>query len=168
MTNRGEVTTDANRLCRITMQVTSAELVRVRLQVCAYWRESWFRSSLSYLNMSFTQHTVLYTDVTFPDDLVACVHKSRTHMSRSHAQPWQRGISHLLGVKVAGVTQCKQNGHVAYAVSGEISSWRCLNKCERLGGHCSNLLISCTVSMVDLKGGIILIASQILKLKAWP
>ena len=85
-----------------------AGLARARLQVCAFWRESWFRSSLSYPNVSFTQRTVLCTDVTLHDDLVACAHKSRTRMSRSHAQPWQRGISHLLGVKTTGVTQCKQ------------------------------------------------------------
>ena len=89
-----------------------AGLARAWLQVCALWRESWFRCSLSYLNVSFTQHTVLCTDVTFHDDLVACAQKSRTCMSRSHAQPWQRGIVHLLGVKTTGVTQCKQNGHV--------------------------------------------------------
>ena len=29
---------------------------------------------------------------------------------------WQRGISHLLGIKTAGVTQCKQNGHVTHAL----------------------------------------------------
>ena len=53
--------------------------------------------------------------VTFPDDLVACVHKSRMRTSRSHAQPWQHGISHLRGVKTTGVTQCKQNGLVPHA-----------------------------------------------------
>ena len=79
-----------------------AGLACTRLQVCAYWRESWFRSSLSYPNVSFTQRTVLCTDVMLHDDLVACAHKSRTRMSRSHAQPWQRGISHLLGVKTTG------------------------------------------------------------------
>ena len=96
------------------MQVTSAVLARTRLQVCALWRESWLRSSLSYPNMSFTQRTVLCTEVTFHDDLVACAHKSRTHMSRSHAQTWQRGISHLLGVKTTGVKQCEQNCHVPH------------------------------------------------------
>ena len=90
-------------------------LVHAQLQVCALWRKSWFRSSLSYPNVSFTQRTVLCTDVTFHDDLVACAHKSHTCTSRSHAQPWQRGISHPLGVKTTGVTQCKQNGHVPHA-----------------------------------------------------
>ena len=51
--------------------------------------------SLSYPNVSFTQRTVLCTEVTFHNDLVACAHKSRTRTSRSHAQPWQRGISHV-------------------------------------------------------------------------
>ena len=62
-------------------------------------------SSLSYPNVSFTQRTVLCTEVTFHNDLVACAHKSRPRTSRSHAQPWQRGMSHLLGVKTTGVTQ---------------------------------------------------------------
>ena len=66
--------------------------------------------------MSFTHRTVLRTEVTFHDDLVACAHKSRTWTSRSHAQQWQRGISHLRGVKTTGVTQCKQNGHVPHAI----------------------------------------------------
>ena len=52
-------------------------------------------SSLSYPNVNFTQHTVLCTEVTFHDDLVACAHKSRLRTSRSHAQPWQRGILQL-------------------------------------------------------------------------
>ena len=116
-------------LRRMMMQMTLAGLARVRLQVCALWKECWFRSSLSYPNVSFTQRTVLCTDVTFPDDLVACVHKScthtsrshaqpwqRTHTSRSHAQPWQSEISHLLGVKTEGVTQCKQNRHVPHEI----------------------------------------------------
>ena len=90
------------------MWVASAGLPRARLQVCALWRESWFISSLSYPNVNFTQHTVLCTEMTFHEDLVACAHKSRTRTSRSHAQPWQRGISHLSGVKTTGVTQCKQ------------------------------------------------------------
>ena len=47
-------------------------LALARLQVCALWRESWFRSSLSYPKVSFTQRTVLCTDVTFHDNLVAC------------------------------------------------------------------------------------------------
>ena len=85
-------------------------LARAWLQACALWRES----SLSYPNVSFTQRIVLCTDVTFPDDLVACVHKSRMHTSRSHAQPRECGLSHPLGIKTAGVRQCKQNGHVPH------------------------------------------------------
>ena len=93
----------------MTMQVTSAGLTCARLQVFALWRESWFISSLSYPNVNFTQHTVLCTEVTFHDDLVAVrTSHARTRMSRSHAQPWQRGISQLLGVKTTGITQCKQ------------------------------------------------------------
>ena len=69
MTNRGQVTTEANGLRRMTMQVTSAGLARAWLQVCALWRESWLISSLSYPNVSFTQRTVLCTEVTFNDDL---------------------------------------------------------------------------------------------------
>ena len=103
---------EANRLRRMTMQVTSTGLARARLQVCALRRESWlYIFSVLHLNMSFTQWTVLCTEVTFHDDLVAYAHKSRKRTSRSHAQPWQRGISHLLGVKT---TQCKQNGHVPH------------------------------------------------------
>ena len=117
VTSHGQVTTEANQLRRMTMQVTSAGVARAQLQVCALWRESWFISSLSYPNVSFTQCTVLCTEVTFHNDLVACAHKSRTRMSRSHAQPWQRGISHLLGVKTTGVIQCKQNGRVPHANS---------------------------------------------------
>ena len=30
-------------------------------------------------------------------------------------QPWQRGISHLCGVKTTGVTQCKQNRQAPHA-----------------------------------------------------
>ena len=78
-------------------------------------------SSLSYLNVSFTQRTVLCTEVTFHDDLVACVHKSRTRTSRSHAQPWQRGNSHLLGVETTGVTQCKQNRRVPHALAAQLN-----------------------------------------------
>ena len=134
VTNRGQVTTEANRLHRMTMQVTSAELTRARLQVCALWKESWFRSSLSYLNVSFTQRTILCTEVTFHDDLVACAHKSRMRTSRSHAQPWQRGISHLLDVKTTGITQCKQSCHVphAYINRSDISHYvymQSLNTC---------------------------------------
>ena len=40
------------------------------------------------------------------------MHKSHNRTSRSHVQPWQRGSSHLSGVKT---TQCKQNGHVPHA-----------------------------------------------------
>ena len=65
--------------------------------------------------MKFTQRTVLRTEVMFHDDMVAYAHKSRTRTSRSHAQLWQRGISHLRGVKTTGVTQCKQNEHVPHA-----------------------------------------------------
>ena len=115
MTNRRQITTKANRLCRMTTLVTSAGLAHARLQECALWRESWFISSLSYPNVSFTQRSDLCTEVTFHDDLVACAHKSHMRTSRSHAQPWQRRISHLLGVKTTGVTQCKQNGHVEFA-----------------------------------------------------
>ena len=115
VTNRGHVTTEANRLRRMTMQVTSAGLARARLQVCAFWRESWFISSLSYPNVSFTQRTVLCTEVAFYDNLVAFAHKSRTRTSRPHAQLWHHGISHLLGVKTTRVTQCNQNGHVPHA-----------------------------------------------------
>ena len=79
VTNRGQVTTEANRLRRMTMQVTSAGLACARLHVCALWRESWVISSLSYPNVSFTQCTVLCTEVTFHNNLVACVHKSCTH-----------------------------------------------------------------------------------------
>ena len=71
------------------------------------------------LNVSFTQRTVLCMEVTFHDNLVACAHKSHTRTSRSHAQPWQRGISHLRGVKTTGVTQCKQNGHVPHVLALE-------------------------------------------------
>ena len=47
-----------------------------------------------------TAHCLVY-GVTLHDDLVTCAHcvKSCTRTSRSHAQPWQRGISHLLGVQ---------------------------------------------------------------------
>ena len=42
--------------------------------------ESWFRSSLSYPNVSFTQRTVLCTDVTLHDDLVAlCAQVTHAH-----------------------------------------------------------------------------------------
>ena len=125
VTNHEQVATEANRLRRMTMQVTSAGLARVWLQICALWRESWFISSLSYPNVSFTQHTVLCTEVTFHDDLVACAHKSHTGTSRSHAQPWQRGMSHLLGVKTTGVTQCKQNRHVPHVNPALSAMLRC-------------------------------------------
>ena len=41
-------------------------------------------------------------------NFMACAHKSCMHTSRSHAQLWQRGITHLLGVKTTGVTQCNK------------------------------------------------------------
>ena len=83
VTNRGQVTTEANRLRRMTMQVTSVGLTRMQLQVCALWRES-FISSLSYPTMSSTHRTVLYTEVTFHDDLVAPVRTSHARARADH------------------------------------------------------------------------------------
>ena len=119
MTNRGQVTTEVNRRRRMTMQVMSAGLTHAQLQVCALWKESWFRSSLSSPNVSFTQHTVLCMEVTFHDDLVACVHKSCTRMMHNHGN---MGISHLLGVKTTGVTQCTQNCHVPHTYINSFTS----------------------------------------------
>ena len=84
VTNRGHVTTEANRLRRMMIQVTPAGLARARLQVCAFWRESWFISSLSYPNVSFTQRTVLCMEVTFYDNLVAFGSTSHTRARADH------------------------------------------------------------------------------------
>ena len=122
VTNRGQVRTEANRLRKMTMQVTSWQGLPARdCKYVHFGGNLGFRSYLSYPNVSFAQCTVLCTDVTFPDDLVAFAHKSHMHMSRLHAQPWQHGILHWLGVKTAGVTHCKQNGYVSHAQKMTIS-----------------------------------------------
>ena len=78
----------------MTIQVTSAGLTRARLQVCALWRESWFRSShRRALSCVRKWH---FMTIWWP------VRTSHTRTNRSHAQPWQRGMSHLLGVKPQG------------------------------------------------------------------
>ena len=77
-------------------------------------------------------------EVTLQDDLVAWAHKSCMRTSRSHVQPWQRGISQLLGVKTTGVTQYKQNGHVpnAYSHCCAITAYtRQLLVCVRMCAH---------------------------------
>ena len=122
VTNRGQVRMEANRLHKMTMQVTSWQGLPARgCKYVHFGGNLAFRSYLSYPNVSFAQCTVLCTDVTFPDDLVAFAHKSHMRMSRLHAQPWQHGILHLLGVKTAGVTHCKQNGYISHAQKMTIS-----------------------------------------------
>ena len=61
VTNREQVTTEANRLRRLTTQVTSAGLARVRLQVCALWRESWLYIFAILSEREFhTAHCLVY------------------------------------------------------------------------------------------------------------